>query len=311
MLVGTCLGLFILMLDSTVVAPGAADDREGPPRLRRQRPVGAERLSAGDERPGGDRRPARRHLRAAPHLPDRDGGVRRGLGPGRGGLGRCGLVAARAVQGAGGAAMLSLSLAIVSHAFPVEQQGQALGIWAAVSALALAIGPLVGGALIDGRLAADLLDQPADLRGRHRRSPAWAAHESRDETSRPRLDIPGWPPSRPGLFLRRLRAGARGRLGLGIRQDARLARRRRILLAAFWVIEHRVRLPDRRLQPLPERPLPGRLAAAFALVGAYWGVIFFEPQYLQEVLDHGPVAAGFSSCRSPRRWSSSRPSAAR
>ena len=53
------------------------------------------------------------------------------------------------VQGVGGAALLSLSLALTANAFPPEGRARALGIWAAVSAIALAIGPLVGGALIE------------------------------------------------------------------------------------------------------------------------------------------------------------------
>src|SRR5204863_4974726 len=59
------------------------------------------------------------------------------------------LIAARVVQGIGAAALLSLSLALTSHAFPRDQQARAVGIWAAVSAIALAVGPLVGGALIE------------------------------------------------------------------------------------------------------------------------------------------------------------------
>src|SRR3954464_6243782 len=60
-----------------------------------------------------------------------------------------GLIAGRVLQGAGAAPMLSLSLALVCNVFPSEEQPRALGIWAAVSAVALAIGPLAGGALIE------------------------------------------------------------------------------------------------------------------------------------------------------------------
>ena len=59
------------------------------------------------------------------------------------------LIAGRVLQGVGAAPMLSLSLALVCNAFPVEEQPRALGIWAAVSAVALAIGPLAGGLLIE------------------------------------------------------------------------------------------------------------------------------------------------------------------
>ena len=59
------------------------------------------------------------------------------------------LVAGRAVQGVGGAAMLALSLAIATGAFPTEKRARAIGIWAAVSSVALAIGPLVGGGVVE------------------------------------------------------------------------------------------------------------------------------------------------------------------
>ena len=53
------------------------------------------------------------------------------------------------VQGLGGAGLLGLSLAIVSNAFPARERARALGIWAGVSALALGIGPLLGGAIVE------------------------------------------------------------------------------------------------------------------------------------------------------------------
>ena len=59
------------------------------------------------------------------------------------------LIAGRVLQGAGAAAMLGLSLAIVSNAFSDADRPRALGIWTSVSAVALAVGPLVGGILID------------------------------------------------------------------------------------------------------------------------------------------------------------------
>jgi MFS family permease len=60
------------------------------------------------------------------------------------------LVAARAVQGAGGAIVMPLTLTILSAAVPAERRGVALGAWGGIGGLAVALGPLVGGAVVSG-----------------------------------------------------------------------------------------------------------------------------------------------------------------
>ena len=290
-LVGTCLGLFILMLDSTVVALAL-------PTIEKDLHASADNVQWVLN---GYLLVISVLVVTAGRLGDIFGRRRIFLiGMAVFGVGSvlaavasddAALVAARAVQGAGGAAMLSLSLAIVSHAFPVEQQGQALGIWAAVSALALAIGPLVGGALIevDWRLIF-WINLPICAAGIV--ITRWAAHESRDETSGSKVDYPGLATFTPGLFLVVFALVRSDNWGWGSARTLGLLAAGAILLAGFWVIEHRVSSPIVDFSLFRNRPYLGASAAAFALVGAYWGVIFFQPQYLQEVLDHGPVAAG-------------------
>src|SRR5437870_8801315 len=60
------------------------------------------------------------------------------------------LIAARAIQGLGGAIVLPLTLTILSAAVPAKRRGLALGAWGGIGGLAVAVGPIVGGAVVQG-----------------------------------------------------------------------------------------------------------------------------------------------------------------
>jgi EmrB/QacA subfamily drug resistance transporter len=199
------------------------------------------------------------------------------------------LIAGRVLQGVGAAPMLSLSLALVCNVFPAAEQPRALGIWAAVSAVALAIGPLAGGLLIelDWRVIF-WINLPVAALGIA--ITAYAAPESTDPGSGTRVDWPGLATLSIGVTAVVLALVQAQAWGGG--QVAALAFVGLVVLFGFWRIEHRVGDPIVDFALFRNGPYFGASAAAFCLVGAYWAVMFFQPQYLQDVRGYSPIASG-------------------
>ncbi len=199
------------------------------------------------------------------------------------------LIAGRVLQGVGAAPMLPLSLAIVCNVFPAGEQARALGIWAGISALALGIGPLAGGALVDldWRLIF-WINLPIAVVGIA--ITMLAAPESTDPGSGRRIDLPGLATLGLGLTAAVL-ALVQARVWSG-GAIAFLALFGLGCLYAFWRIEHRVGAPIVDFALFRNGPYFGASAAAFALVGAYWSVMFFQPQYLQDVRGHSAIVSG-------------------
>jgi EmrB/QacA subfamily drug resistance transporter len=199
------------------------------------------------------------------------------------------LILGRVLQGAGAAPMLSLSLALVCNAFPAAEQPRALGIWAAVSAVALAIGPLAGGILIeiDWRVIF-WMNLPVAAIGAA--ITIFAASESTDPGAGTRIDWAGLGALSVGVTAVVLALVQSRQWSGGV--TAVVALVGAMALFGFWRIEHRVgdRIVDFAL--FRNGPYFGASAAAFCLVGAYWSVMFFQPQYLQDVRGHSPIASG-------------------
>jgi EmrB/QacA subfamily drug resistance transporter len=202
------------------------------------------------------------------------------------------LVAGRAIQGVGAAAMLALSLAIATLAFPAEQRGRAIGIWAAVSSIALAIGPLVGGVVVEVASWRWLFLLNIPLAAVSLTVIGAAMQESRDESAGRRIDLPGVLALSAGLTLVVLALvqgkawgwsspDTLGALGAGV-----------ALLTLFVAVERRAGEPIIDLGLFRSGPYLGASAAAFALVGSYWTVMFLLPQYLDLALRFSTARAG-------------------
>src|SRR6476661_4387299 len=101
------------------------------------------------------------------------------------------LVVGRALQGAGAALMMPGTLSIISNTFPPEQRGMAIGTWAGVSALALALGPVLGGFLVENVSWQSVFFLNVPVAIACVAVTLFATRESRDETVARTVDFPG------------------------------------------------------------------------------------------------------------------------
>src|SRR6478735_1455476 len=204
------------------------------------------------------------------------------------------LIGARVVQGIGAAMMNPATLSIITATFPPRQRGTAIGIWAGVSALALAIGPLVGG----------LLSEHVDW--------SWIffvnvpvgviaivaaflfVDESRDTSRDQRPDVPGLVTSAVGLFALTYALIEANNHGWGSTRILGAFALAAVSLVAFVVLELRQRRPMLDLTLFRDSTFSGANVSMLLVALAMFGVFFYVSLYVQQILGYSPVEAGAS-----------------
>jgi EmrB/QacA subfamily drug resistance transporter len=201
------------------------------------------------------------------------------------------LILARGAQGIGGAAMFATSLALLAQEFRGPERGTAFGLWGATTGAAVAIGPLVGGALTDalGWPSIFYLNVPigaATLAITLRTLP-----ESRDEDAGA-IDWAGLTTFSAALFLLvygLIQGNERGwdsGLIVGVLVASAL------LLAIFVGIERRQPRPMFDLALFRKHTFGGSSVAAFSLSASMFAMFLYLTLYLETILDYGPLDTG-------------------
>jgi EmrB/QacA subfamily drug resistance transporter len=201
------------------------------------------------------------------------------------------LIAARAAQGLGAALLVPGSLAIISSSFPENQRGRAIGTWSGFSAITTAIGPVMGGWLIEhlSWRAVFFINIPIALLVVL--ISLWHVPESSDEES---AGVDWW-----GAILGALGLGA---LVYALIESSRLGFTDRsvliafvvavVLLVIFLIFEARARDPMLPLALFRSQTFTGANLLTFLLYGALGGTLFFLPLNLIQVQHYSATAAG-------------------
>jgi EmrB/QacA subfamily drug resistance transporter len=200
------------------------------------------------------------------------------------------LIAARAVQGLGGAVITPLSLTLLSEAFAAEKRGLALGIWSGVSGLGVALGPVVGGAVVDGFSWQWIfwLNVPIGIA----LVPVALALLAQSRGPNSTLDIPGVGLASSGLLgvvFGIVRSQALGwtsttvlvSLGAGL-----------ALLAAFVAWELRTPAPMLPMRFFRNRGFAATNGVSLAMFFGAFGSIFLLAQFFQVAQGYSPLEAG-------------------
>jgi EmrB/QacA subfamily drug resistance transporter len=202
------------------------------------------------------------------------------------------LVGWRAVQGIGAAFMMPATLSIITNAFPPQERGKAIGTWAGVSALALAIGPVVGGFLVEHVSWQSIFFINLPVAAGAVAVTLFATHESRDETVVPKVDVAGIATITIGLTALTLALveanswgwGSPGIIGLFVLAAAGLT--------AFASVERRAPVPMVDFSFFGAKTFLGANLLAFIVSFAMLAMFFFISLYMQNILRFSPLEAG-------------------
>jgi MFS transporter, DHA2 family, methylenomycin A resistance protein len=210
-----------------------------------------------------------------------------GLAPNAGAL-----IAARAVAGLGAALALPGSLAILAVAYPDDRQrAQAVGIWASVNALAIALGPTIGGFLVDayGWRSIFLAIVPVGLAAVVL---SWrAVPESADPAGR-QLDAPGQLLAATALALLALAAIEGHTLGWTTWPILASLVGALASLIVFVIVEGRTRGALVPLDVFRQPAFTASVVVAALMTFGMYGLLFLVPQFLQTALGHSAIGAG-------------------
>jgi EmrB/QacA subfamily drug resistance transporter len=202
------------------------------------------------------------------------------------------LVAGRAAQGVGAAFMMPATLSIISNAFPPQERGKAIGTWAGVSAMALAIGPVVGGFLVEhvSWQSIFFLNVPVAVLAVF--VTLAATRESRDETSTHQVDVPGVLTISVGLGALVLALVEGNAWGWGSASILALLGVATAALAAFAYAEARSAEPMVDFGFFRSKSFLGANLVAFIVSFAMLAVFFFLALYMQNVKGYSPLETG-------------------
>jgi EmrB/QacA subfamily drug resistance transporter len=200
------------------------------------------------------------------------------------------LIGARAGEGLGAAVIMPISLTLISDAFPVEKRGAAIGMWGAVSGIAVAVGPVVGGAVVSGLNWHWIfwfnvpIGVVAGLLSLSRLTESHGPHQP--------LDLYGLALACAGFFLLAWGLIRVSSVGWGSAQVIVTLIAGAAVTAVFLVVEGRRRRPMVRLDLFRNRAFNAASWVTFFMYAGLFGALFLMSQFLQSGLGDSPLTAG-------------------
>src|SRR6266851_1534175 len=202
------------------------------------------------------------------------------------------LIAFRAVQGIGSGFMMPATLSIITNTFDAHERGRAIGTWAGVSAMALAIGPVVGGFLVEevSWQSIFLLNVPVAALAIF--VTLTAVRESRDETAIREVDIPGVATLTLGLAALVIALVKANAWGWGSARVIGLFAVAVASLAAFAALEPRRRAPMVDFTFFRSRAFFGANVVALIVSFTMFATFFSLALYMKDILHFSPLQTG-------------------